>query len=90
MFATAEPNAEDIDEQLKVDAASYLPDHLSSVVRRAGSLRPVDDVESVYGDLIGRARVTHVRAAIKQLHAAGLVNDNGIGDFWARKISWTG
>jgi len=44
----------------------------------------------VYGDMLGRARATHVRAAIKALHASGKTDDNGIRDFWMRTVRWTG
>ncbi len=90
LFSPPEPNVDDIDEQLKADAASYLPNHLGEVFRRAGSMRPVDAVEGIYGDMLGRARVTHVRRAIKELHSVGLVDDDADGAFWARSIRWTG
>ncbi len=82
LFASAEPNKEDIDYQLCRDAAAYLPDHLIEVLRDRGSLRPVDAVEDVYGEMMGRARVMHVRAAIKHLHHAGLTDDDGTREFW--------
>jgi hypothetical protein len=90
LFASPEPNMKDIDDQLRGDAAAYLPTHLSAVVRVRASLRPVDAVEATYGDMLGRARVTHVRAAIKELHHSGMVDDDGVGDFWLRTIRWVG
>jgi three-Cys-motif partner protein len=90
LFASPEPNMQDIDDQLRRDAAAYLPDHFTSVFRRRGSLRALDAVEDVYGDMLGRARVTHLRAAIKQLHDAQLVDDDGTGSFWTRTVRWTG
>lgn len=90
LFASPEPNMKDIDDQLRRDAAAYLPGHLAEVLRRRGPLRPVDAVEDVYGDMMGRARVTHVRAAMKQLHDAGVIYDDGTGEFWNRTIRWTG
>jgi three-Cys-motif partner protein len=90
MFASPEPNMKDIDDQLRGDAAAYLPPHLTEVLRLRGSLRLVDAVEDVYGEMMGRARVTHVRAAIKQLHDANVTDDDGTGDFWNRTIRWTG
>jgi hypothetical protein len=90
LFASPEPNMKDIDDQLRRDAAAYLPDNLAEVLRRRGSLRPVEAVEDVYGEMMGRARVTHVRAAIKQLHDAGVIDDDGTREFWNRTIRWTG
>lgn len=90
LFASPEPNRSDIDNQLRREAASYLPDHLGEVLRRRGSLRPIDAVEDVYGEMMGRARVTHIRAAIKQLHDAGVIDDDGTGGFWSRTIRSTG
>ena len=90
LFASPEPNMRDIDDQLRRDAATYLPDHLETVLRGRGSLRCMDAVEDVYGEMLGRARVTHVRAAIKALHDAGAVDDDGTGRFWTRSIRWTG
>lgn len=90
LFASPEPNKKDIDDQLRRDAAAYLPDHLTEVLRRRGSLRPVDAVEEVYGEMMGRARITHVRAAMNELHDAGLIDDDATRDFWNRTIRWTG
>jgi three-Cys-motif partner protein len=90
LFASPEPSTKDIDDQLRRDAAACLPDHLASLLRRRSSLRPVDAVEDVYGEMLGRARVTHLRAAVKQLHDANLVDDDGTGSFWTRTIRWTG
>ncbi len=90
LFASPEPNMIDIDDQLRRDAAAYLPDHLAEVLRHRGSLRPINTVEEVYGEMMGRARVTHVRAAIKQLHDAGVIDDGGTREFWNRTIRWTG
>lgn len=90
MFPTPEPDIKDIDNQLRRDAAEYLPDHLAEVLRSHGSLRAVDAVEDVYGEMLGRGRVTHIRAAIKQLHDAGSIDDDGTREFWNRTIRWTG
>lgn len=90
LFASPEPNIEDIDDQLRRDAAAYLPDHLAELLRRRGSLRPVDAVDDVYGEMMGRARVTHVRVAMKQLRDAGLIDDDATREFWNRTIRWTG
>ena len=88
LFASPEPSKRDIDEQLRGDAATYLPDHLAEVLQIRGSLCPLDAVEDVYGEMLGRARVTHVRAALKHLHDAGLIEDDGTRNFWERTIRW--
>src|SRR4051812_30734973 len=74
LFASPEPNLKDIEDQLRDDAAEYLPAHLTEVLRHRGLLRPVAAVEDVYGEMMGRARVTHVRAAIKQLHETNVTD----------------
>lgn len=89
LFPTPEPDMKDIDDQLRRDAAAYLPDHLAKVLRDHGSLRPVDAVEVVYGEMMGRARVTHIRSAIKQLHDEGFIDDDGTREFWNHTIRWT-
>jgi three-Cys-motif partner protein len=90
LFASPEPNMKDIDEQLHRDALAYLPDHLAGLLRGRRSLRPLDDVEAVYGEMLGRARVTHVRAAINELHDSGSLDAGAGGDFWLRTFRWTG
>lgn len=50
------------------------------------SLRPIDAVQSTYGDQLGLARATHVRAALKELHRQGVIADDATGDFWTRTI----
>jgi hypothetical protein len=50
----------------------------------------VDAVEEIYGEMMGRARVTHVRTSMKRLHEAGLIDDDATGQFWNRTIRWTG
>ena len=90
LFPSPEPEQSEIDGQLKAEAADYLPGHLRDVLYQRGPLRLVDAVEDIYGEMLGRARATHVRTAIKTLHDRGLVDDNGKGDFWLRQITWTG
>lgn len=90
LFPSPEPRIEDIDNQLRREAEEYLSDHLAAVLRQRRSLRPIDAVEVIYGDMLGRARVTHVRAAVKSLYRSGSIDDDGTGAFWTRTISWTG
>ncbi|MGH3612525.1 MAG: three-Cys-motif partner protein TcmP [Pseudonocardia sp.] len=50
-------------------------------------LRLVDHVEDVYGEVLGQAWEKHVRNAVKRLHKAGLITDDGTGrEFWRRSI----
>lgn len=51
-----------------------------------GDLRLVDHIEDVYGDVLGQAWERHVRAAVKRLHKAGLIADDGTHEFWSRHI----
>jgi hypothetical protein len=89
LFVSPEPRMEDVDNQLRREAAAYLPDRLGQLFR-VRSVRPMDAVEDMYGEMLGRARVTHLRAAVKQMHDAGLVDNDGKGEFWTRIIRWTG
>lgn len=90
LFSSPEPDVKEIAEQLKAEAAAYLPTHLSDVLRGAGALRPIDAVEAVYGEMLGRARSLHLRSAIGELHRGGLVDDDAHGKFLTRTIRWTG
>ncbi len=90
LFEDAAPRLEDVDKQLQRGASEYLRGHLAELLRRRGSIRPVEEIEEVYGEMLGRARITHVRAAVKALHTAGQTDDDGIGDFWLRTLRWTG
>ena len=89
LFERAPLRMEDIETRLQRDAEEYLPEHLSDLLQSRGSIRPVEVIEEVYGEMLGRARVTHIRAAIKALHASGKTDDTGIGEFWMRTLRWT-
>lgn len=90
LFEEAPPRLEDVEVRLQGQADEYLPRHLSGLLQSRGSIRPVQVIEEVYGEMLGRARVTHVRAAVKALHAMGRTDDDGVGDFWLRPLRWTG
>jgi three-Cys-motif partner protein len=90
LFDHPAPTQSVIDEALIGKATAYLPGHLAALLRERGSIRPVDDVEACYGAMLGRARATHVRAAMKQLHERGVTDDDAKGDFWLREIRFTG
>lgn len=84
------PGRRDIDEQLRTEAAGYLPNHVEQLIRRLGFLRLIDAAEETCGEMLGCARVTHLRAAIKQLQDAGRSTTMARGKFWARRILWNG
>jgi hypothetical protein len=86
LFREEAPRPEDVAKQLEEEAASYLPTHLADLLAEKGSVRPVELIEDVYGKMLGRARTTHIRAAIKALHASGQIEDNGSGEFWMRTL----
>lgn len=90
LFQDEAPRLEDVAKELQIEANEYLPTHLSCLLKQRAFIRPVDAIEDVYGMMLGRARTTHVRAAIKSLYAAGEVDDNGSRDFWMREIKGTG
>jgi len=64
--------------------------HLRTLFEKRRAMRPIDDIPAVFGRLLGTAGPPSVRAAVKRLHAEGLVDDSGIGDFHSRTIKWTG
>jgi three-Cys-motif partner protein len=87
LFDEPLPERQDIEDELSAMASIILPNHLVDTLRTHGPLRPIDAIEAIYGPLLGRARLTHLRAAIKQLHAEGRIEDDGKGDFWLRQLS---
>ena len=90
LFEEAAPDINEIEDQLRRDADAHFQSHLPELFRRHGSLRPVAAIEDVYGEMLGRARVTHLRSAFKALHSAALIDDDGKGDFWMRTVRWLG
>jgi three-Cys-motif partner protein len=86
LFQESEPDKDEIEQQIRRDALGYLTGHIAEVLRSQGSLRPMDAVQGTYGDQLGLARATHVRAALKDLHRQGVIADDATGDFWTRTI----
>jgi len=84
----AEPNRESADAAVTDRAVPYLRDHLAGLFKERRALRPIDDVKTVYGEFLGRARAKHVRAALKSLHSEQLIDDDAKGNFWERSIRW--
>ena len=90
LFPTSEPTRDDVDDALASEAERYLASHLLELLTSRGQLRPLDEVENVYGTMLGRARAKHLRAAVKHLHDDGRIDDDGKGDFWKRTITLIG
>jgi len=90
LFTDAAPSRRSIEDRIAEQATAYLVGHLPELLARRGPLLPIDDPVAFYGDFFGRARETHLRAAIKTLHAQGIVEDNGVGKFFRRPIALVG
>jgi three-Cys-motif partner protein len=86
LFQESEPDKDEIEQQISRESLAYLTEHIAEFIRSRGSLRPIDAVQATYGDQLGLARATHVRAALKELHRQGVITDDATGDFWARSI----
>ena len=66
---------------------STITANLHHLLVQRSSIRLVDHVRELYGDVLGQAREMHVRAAVKALHASKTVADPGTGDdFWHRTV----
>ncbi len=78
------PEHSEIERDAKNAATRYLEPHLADVIDQRGSFVPVEDIEATYGDLLGRARETHLRSALKVLVEAGRVDGNATGAFRSR------
>jgi three-Cys-motif partner protein len=88
LFPDAAPTERDVEDRLGAEAASYFESHLSTVFESKGSLRPIDHIGEIYGRLLGRAGVPHLRRAMKRLHKDGKIDDDCSRDFWLRTIRW--
>lgn len=86
LFQESEPDKDEIEQRIRRDALGYLAEHITEFLRSQGSLRPIDAVQGTYGDQLGLARATHVRAALKELHRQDIITDDATGDFWTRTI----
>lgn len=90
LFPKARPTKAALEERVGGwnDQAMYR--HIRVLFEERRSLVPVDEVETVFGRLLGTAGPPSVRSAIKRLHAEGLVQDDGTKDFHRREIRWIG
>lgn len=80
LFGPEPPSREAISARIKADAATALAGNIESLLRAGGSVRPMDEIEKLYGDLLGIARVTHVRAALRDLYRRGVIDEDARGD----------
>jgi three-Cys-motif partner protein len=60
--------------------------NIAGLLARRGRLRLGEHTVDVYGEHLGAAWIPHVRAAVKQLHAEGLTDCTGVGEFWRQTI----
>jgi three-Cys-motif partner protein len=90
LFDAEPPDLAKLDTHLTTEAVPQLREQIARLLREQGPLRPVDHIEGGYGSMLGRARITHYRSALKQLHSEGLVDDDAKGDFWERTVRWLG
>jgi three-Cys-motif partner protein len=90
LFKDEAPRPEDVAKQLEEEANQYFPPHLLALLAEHGSVRPVEMIEDVYGKMLGRARTTHIRAALRALHASGRIEDDGSREFWMRTLKSAG
>ena len=86
LFEPEAPARASIDEVLAEEAQSYLRDHLLTRLAESPGFRPMDDIAGFYGAMLGRARSKHGRAALKAMHAEGLVTDDASGEYWRRRL----
>lgn len=86
LFPAPEPERSDAEDEIERMAREYLPGHLSKLLAERGSFRPADAIEDAYGEMFGVARAKHIRTAIKELHKAGRIVDDGTLDFWDREL----
>lgn len=89
LFQESEPDKDQIEQQIRRESLEYLTPHITELLGSHGSLRPIDAVQRTYGDQLGLARATHVRAALKELNRRGIITDDATGDFWKRTIRRT-
>ena len=88
LFEDPVPDRSNVEELLESEAVGYLTTHVAGVIQHHRRIRLIDHIVDVYGEMLGRARVRHLRRAIRSLHAEGLIDDGGVGDFHLRDIRW--
>ncbi len=88
LFEDPAPDRSNVEELLESEAIGYLTTRVAEIIHRHRRIRLIDHIEEVYGKMLGRARVRHLRKAIGSLHTEGLIDDNGVGDFYRRYIHW--
>ncbi|MCQ3810216.1 MAG: three-Cys-motif partner protein TcmP [Acidimicrobiia bacterium] len=88
LFEDPAPDRSNVEALLESEAIGYLTTRVVDIIHRHRRIRLIDRIEDVYGEMLGRARIRHLRKAIRALHTEGLIDDNGVGDFHCRNIQW--
>ncbi|MGZ8705148.1 MAG: hypothetical protein ACXWYB_10865 [Aeromicrobium sp.] len=82
------PTADRVESAIADHAQRVLGAHLPAVFAEHRQIRPRDAVELIYGDVLGTARSTHVRTALKKLQDAQHLDGQLTGTFEARMRTW--
>lgn len=69
----------------KVEWVNAISSNLLRILSVDGPFVLARRVADVYGESLGAANEPHVRRAIKQLHAAGLIRNTGVGRYFYRE-----
>jgi len=86
LFPEQAPDRGNIEARVGAEVLEVLRGHLQGTLA-AGTLRPIDDPRRAYGPTYGTAKEKHLRQAVKELHAEGLLADDGKGDFHKRELA---
>jgi three-Cys-motif partner protein len=66
-------------DDVEKEARAVIAENIARLAAERGMFRVGDNPVEIFGDYLGRVRETVVRAAIKDLHAAGRTPSDGIG-----------
>ncbi|MGW0216184.1 three-Cys-motif partner protein TcmP [Micromonospora chokoriensis] len=61
--------------------------NIVKLLEQNSTIKIVDRVPEIYGDVLGHAWAPHVRQAVKSLHRQGRISSPGTGDFW-KEVLW--
>lgn len=90
LFPPPRPDLDVIAKKHGAVVDRVLAPRLTRLLQERRTMRLLDDIEVTYGETLGIAGEPDVRRVIKQLHGRGLIDDDGVGDFYTRTITWTG
>lgn len=79
-FCHPDQQTTDAPKLRKQELVDAIAANVRTLLKEKGGLTIKNNVAAVYGDTLGFARETHVRAAIKQLYKEGLTSHDGKGD----------